>query len=57
MVVGGVGKSGEVVIELNNSHREMGSYRYIDAATDASGKSIRSIGDASLSASGVRRSP
>ena len=55
MVVGGIGKSSEVVIDLNYPHREMCTYRDIDAATDASGKPVGAIGDASLSASSVRR--
>ncbi len=54
MIVGGVGKSGEVVIELYNAQREMGTYRHIDAASDASGKPVGAVREASLSASGMR---
>src|SRR5271154_4802092 len=56
MVVGCVGKSGEVVIELNDSHREMGTYGYINAATHPSGKLKGPIGHARHTPSGVRGS-
>src|ERR1700723_1189639 len=54
MIVGGVGKSSEVVIELNDSHREMGTYRYINAAAHASGKLMGPIRNPRRAAPGVR---
>ncbi len=53
MIVGGIRKGSEVVIDLNDAHREMLAYRYVDPTADAGGKTIGAIGHTRFTASGM----
>ena len=53
MVVGCVGESCEVVIDLNRADREVGIKRHIDSAADTGGESIGTVRNTSLSTARV----
>jgi hypothetical protein len=54
MVIRGVRKVSQVIIDLNDSHGEPGSQRHIDASTHASSELMGPVAYSSHSTSGVR---
>jgi hypothetical protein len=54
VVVGGVRKSSQIIIDLNNSHSESGTQRYVDTAANPAGELVGSIAYSSHSPASMR---